>query len=278
MERVIRFGKRGKLNPRYIGPFKILAKVGALAYRLELPEQLSQVYSTFHVSKLKKCYVDEPLAIPLDEIQIDDKLNFIEESVEIMDREVKRLKQSRIPIVKVRCNSRRGPEFTWEREDQMKKKYLHLFVLSYGCLCLLYGVALHWTDFQELLLSMLTSLLLVVVDPRSGTNNRNNNWTGSNNQPRKLNRPNLVYTHCNMNSADRCTELVGYPLNFKKNTGANRGSASNNVVTRNRDQSNTFTDDQYKRLMYLISEKSGSSSIPANIAGTNCVTLVQVSI
>ncbi|GJV24488.1 retrotransposon protein, putative, ty3-gypsy subclass [Tanacetum coccineum] len=125
---VIRFGKRGKLNPRYIGPFKILAKVGTLAYRLELPEQLSRVHSTFHVSNLKKCFVDEPLAIPLDEIQIDDKLNFIEEPVEIMDREVKRLKQSRIPIVKVRWNSRRGPEFTWEREDQMKKKYPHLFV------------------------------------------------------------------------------------------------------------------------------------------------------
>ncbi|GJX08599.1 putative reverse transcriptase domain-containing protein [Tanacetum coccineum] len=125
---VIRFGKRGKLNPRYIRPFKILAKVGMLAYRLELPEQLSRVHSTFHVSNLKKCFVDEPLAIPLDEIQIDDKLNFIEEPVEIMDREVKRLKQSRIPIVKVRWNSRRGPEFTWEREDQMKKKYPHLFV------------------------------------------------------------------------------------------------------------------------------------------------------
>ncbi|GJR51347.1 putative reverse transcriptase domain-containing protein [Tanacetum coccineum] len=124
---VIRFGKRGKLNPRYIGPFKIIAKVGMLAYRLELPEQLSRVHSTFHVSNLKKCFVDEPLAIPLEEIQIDDKLNFIEEPVEIMDREVKRLKQSRIPIVKVRWNSRRGPEFTWEREDQMKKKYPHLF-------------------------------------------------------------------------------------------------------------------------------------------------------
>ncbi|GJY30192.1 hypothetical protein Tco_0413687 [Tanacetum coccineum] len=124
---VIRFGKRGKLNPRYIGPFKIIAKVGTLAYRLELPEQLSRVHSTFHVSNLKKCFVDEPLAIPLKEIQIDDKLNFIKEPVEIMDREVKRLKKSHIPIVKVRWNSRRGPEFTWEREDQMKKKYPHLF-------------------------------------------------------------------------------------------------------------------------------------------------------
>ncbi|GKB30713.1 putative reverse transcriptase domain-containing protein [Tanacetum coccineum] len=127
---VIRFGKRGKLNPRYIGPFKIIAKVGTVAYRLELPEKLSRVHSTFHVSKLKKCMADEPLAIPLDEIQVDDKLNFIEEPVEVMDREVKRLKQSRIPIVKVRWNSRRGPEFTWEREDQMQKKYPHLFTNS----------------------------------------------------------------------------------------------------------------------------------------------------
>ncbi|GJW08494.1 putative reverse transcriptase domain-containing protein [Tanacetum coccineum] len=82
---VIRFGKRGKLNPRYIGPFLILTKVGTLSYRLELPEQLSRVHSTFHVSNFKKCFVDEPLAIMLDEIQIDDKLNFIEEPIEIMD-------------------------------------------------------------------------------------------------------------------------------------------------------------------------------------------------
>nr|GEU79011.1 putative reverse transcriptase domain-containing protein [Tanacetum cinerariifolium] len=127
---VIRFGKRGKLNPRYIGPFKVLAKVGTVAYRLELSDQLSRVYSTFHVSNLKKCYADEQLAISLDEIQIDDKLNFIEEPVEIMDREVKQIKQSRIPIVKVRWNSRRGPEFTWERKDQMKKKYPHFFAKS----------------------------------------------------------------------------------------------------------------------------------------------------
>nr|GEX39613.1 hypothetical protein [Tanacetum cinerariifolium] len=109
---VIRFGKRGKLNPRYIGPFKIIAKVGIVACRLELLEKLSRVHSTFHVSNLKKCYADEPLDIPLDEIKVDDKLHFIEEPVEIIDREVKRLKQSRIPIFKVRWNSRRGPEFT----------------------------------------------------------------------------------------------------------------------------------------------------------------------
>ncbi|GJS70860.1 putative reverse transcriptase domain-containing protein [Tanacetum coccineum] len=124
---VIRFGKRRKLNPRYIGPFKVLAKVGTVAYRLELPQQLSRVHSTFHVSNLKKCLSDEPLAISLDEIHIDDKLYFVEEPVENMDREVKRLKQIHIPIIKVRWNSRRGPEFTWEREDQFRKKYLHLF-------------------------------------------------------------------------------------------------------------------------------------------------------
>nr|GEY36370.1 hypothetical protein [Tanacetum cinerariifolium] len=125
---VIRFGKREKLNPRYIGLFKVLAKVRTVAYRLELPQQLSRVHSMFHVSNLKKCLSDEPLAIPLDEIHVDDKLYFVEEPVEIMDREVKRLKQSRISFIKVRWNSRRGLEFTWEREDQFQKKYPHLFI------------------------------------------------------------------------------------------------------------------------------------------------------
>ncbi|GKD42662.1 putative reverse transcriptase domain-containing protein [Tanacetum coccineum] len=83
---------------------------------------LSKIHSTFHISNLKKCLSDESLVIPLDEIQVDDKLHFVEDPVEIIDRDVKRLKQSRIPIVKVRWNFRRGPELTWEREDQFRTK------------------------------------------------------------------------------------------------------------------------------------------------------------
>ncbi|GJY42409.1 putative reverse transcriptase domain-containing protein [Tanacetum coccineum] len=125
--RVVRFGKRGKLNPIYVGPFKVLERVRDVPYKLELPKELSRVHNTFHVSNLKKYYADEQLVVPLDGLHIDDKLHVVEELVKIMDREVKRLRQSRVPIVKVRWNSRRGPEFTWEREDQFRKKYPHLF-------------------------------------------------------------------------------------------------------------------------------------------------------
>nr|GFA06267.1 hypothetical protein [Tanacetum cinerariifolium] len=124
---VVRFGKRGKLNPRYVEPFKVLAKVGKVAYKLELPQELIRVHHTFHVSNLKKCYSDEPLVMPLEGVHIDDTLQFVEEPVEIMEREIKRLKRSQIPLVKICWNSRRGPEFTWEGEDSFKKKYPHLF-------------------------------------------------------------------------------------------------------------------------------------------------------
>ncbi|GKA48768.1 putative reverse transcriptase domain-containing protein [Tanacetum coccineum] len=106
---------------------KVLEKVGEVAYKLELPKELSRVHNTFRVSNLKKCYVDEPLAVPFDGLHFNGKHQFVEEPVKIMDREVKRLKRSRILLVKVQWNSRRGPEFTWEREDQFRKKYPHLF-------------------------------------------------------------------------------------------------------------------------------------------------------
>src|ERR671933_401633 len=109
-----------------VKPFTVIEKVGNVAYRLQLPDELSRVHNTFHVSNLKKCLADENLTIPLEDIQIDDQLHFVEEPVEVMEREIKKLKRTRIPIVKIRWNSRRGPEYTWEREDQMKQKYLHL--------------------------------------------------------------------------------------------------------------------------------------------------------
>ncbi|GKC29719.1 putative reverse transcriptase domain-containing protein [Tanacetum coccineum] len=105
----------------------ILKRVSPVAYKLELPEELRNVNNTFHVSNLKKCLSDESLVIPMKELRLDDKLNFVEEPIKIMDREVKQLRQSRIPIVKVRWISKRGPEFMWEREDEFYAKYPHLF-------------------------------------------------------------------------------------------------------------------------------------------------------
>ena len=114
------FGKKGKLAPRYVGPFENLERIGPVAYKLKLPQKLNNVHDTFHVSNLKKCLADESLIIPPREVQIDNKLHFMETPIEIMDREIKTLRKSRILIVKVRWNSKRGPEFTWEREDHMK--------------------------------------------------------------------------------------------------------------------------------------------------------------
>ncbi|GKA35630.1 putative reverse transcriptase domain-containing protein, partial [Tanacetum coccineum] len=132
---VVRFGKKGKLAPRYVGPFEIVERVGPVAYRLKLPQELSCVHDTFHVSNLKKCLAEPDVQVPLDEIEIDENLRFVEEPIEIVERDVKKLKRRRIPLVKVRWNSRQGAEYTWEHEDQFRMKYPHLFsepVLSSG--------------------------------------------------------------------------------------------------------------------------------------------------
>ncbi|GJR77383.1 putative reverse transcriptase domain-containing protein [Tanacetum coccineum] len=120
---VVCFGKKGKLAPRYVGPFEILKRIGLVAYRLRLPEELNSIHNTFHVSNLKKCLADANLHVPLNEIKVDKTLSFVEEPVEILDREIKKLKHRKIAFMKVRWNSKRGPEFTWEHEDQMRIKY-----------------------------------------------------------------------------------------------------------------------------------------------------------
>ncbi|GKF84921.1 hypothetical protein Tco_0249819, partial [Tanacetum coccineum] len=109
---VVRFGKKGKLASRFVGPFEIIEKVGPVAYRLYFLKELNGVHDTFHVSNLKKYLADPTLQVPLDEIRVDAKLNFVEEPVNFFEREFKKLKRSRIAIVKVRWNSKRGPEFT----------------------------------------------------------------------------------------------------------------------------------------------------------------------
>ncbi|GJR78006.1 hypothetical protein Tco_0090371 [Tanacetum coccineum] len=119
---VVRFGKRGKLKLRDAGPFKALARVEAFAYKLSCLKS----WAGFTI-RFMKCYSDDPLVVLIDGLHIGAKLQIVEEPVEIMDKEVKRLKQSHFTIVKVRWNSRRGPEFIWEREDRFQKKYPHLF-------------------------------------------------------------------------------------------------------------------------------------------------------
>ncbi|KAJ0482269.1 putative nucleotidyltransferase, Ribonuclease H [Helianthus annuus] len=124
---VARFGKRGKLNPRYIGPFRILERIGSVAYKLDLPAELNGVHDTFHVSNLKKSPTQDIVVIPNDEIHVDDTLHFVEEPVEVTDWKVNKTRRSSVKLVKVRWNAGHGPEFTWEREDRIKEKYPHLF-------------------------------------------------------------------------------------------------------------------------------------------------------
>ncbi|GJX05300.1 ty3-gypsy retrotransposon protein [Tanacetum coccineum] len=125
---IVRLGKKGKLAPRYVGSFEILKRTGLVDYRLRLPEELIGAHDTFHVSNLKKCLGNANLRVSLNEIKIDKTLLFVEEPVEIIGHEIKSLKHSRIPLVKVCWNSKRSPKFTWKCKDHMKSKYPQLFV------------------------------------------------------------------------------------------------------------------------------------------------------
>ena len=124
---VIRFSKRGKLGPRYIGQFRVVARVGKVAYRLDLPAELSQIHNTFHVSQLRKCLVDDTAVVPLEDIQVDGSLNYIERPVAILDRKSKDLRNKRVELVKVQWQHRKGSEWTWEPVDEMMEHYPELF-------------------------------------------------------------------------------------------------------------------------------------------------------
>ncbi|KAI3773906.1 hypothetical protein L1987_48445 [Smallanthus sonchifolius] len=124
---IIRFRKRGKLSPRFVGPFKILARVGQVAYRLDLPVELSGIHPTFHVSHLRNCLADDTAHIPYEEIEVDNSLNYVEEPIAILDRAEKRLRNKSIPLVKIQWKHRKVSEATWEKEDEMRGLYPQLF-------------------------------------------------------------------------------------------------------------------------------------------------------
>ncbi|KAI3684730.1 hypothetical protein L6452_33955 [Arctium lappa] len=124
---VVRFGKKGKLRPRYVGPFPITKRVGEVAYKLDLPADLRGVHPVFHVSNLKKCLAESDVMIPLEDIQIDERISFVEEPVAILDRKVKKLRNKEISLVKVQWQFHKGQEATWELESGMKNQYPSLF-------------------------------------------------------------------------------------------------------------------------------------------------------
>ena len=127
---MIRFQKRRKLSPRFIGPFQVLKRVGKVAYQLELPAELGKLHSTFHVSHLRKCLADESTVVLIDDIEVDECLNYVERPVAIVDRQVKRLRNKEFNQVLVKWQHRRGADMTWESKEEMLKYYPNLFVDS----------------------------------------------------------------------------------------------------------------------------------------------------
>ncbi|WMV57979.1 hypothetical protein MTR67_051364 [Solanum verrucosum] len=127
MKGVMRFGKKWKLSPRYIGPYRIAKRISNVAYELELPQELATVHSVFHISMLKKCIGDPSLIPPTESIRIKDKLCYEEIPVQILDRQVRRLRTKDLVSVKVLWGNQFVEEATWEVEEDMKKRYPHLF-------------------------------------------------------------------------------------------------------------------------------------------------------
>ncbi|WMV49704.1 hypothetical protein MTR67_043089 [Solanum verrucosum] len=130
MKGVMRFGKKGKLSPRYIGPYRISKRVGEVVYELELPQELATVHPVFHVSMLKKCMGDHSLIIPTEDIGIKDSLSYEEISVQILDCQVHKLRTKEVASVKVLWRNQFVEEATWEAEEDMKKRYPHLFEIG----------------------------------------------------------------------------------------------------------------------------------------------------
>ena len=125
---ILRFGRHGKLSPRYIGPYEVIERVGPLAYKIALPPELSQIHNMFHVSMLRRYRSDPMHVLRESEMEITEKLTYVEEPIEILGREIKKLRRKEIPMVRVKWSHHRTPrEATWEVEEHMRSKYPHLF-------------------------------------------------------------------------------------------------------------------------------------------------------
>ncbi|KAA0048614.1 pol protein [Cucumis melo var. makuwa] len=127
MKGVLRFEKKGKLSPRFVGPFEILERIGPVAYRLTLPPSFSAVHDVFHVSMLRKYVADSTHVVDFEPLQIDENLSYEEQPVEILAREVKRLRNREISLVKVLWRNHRVEKATWEREEDIRTQYPKLF-------------------------------------------------------------------------------------------------------------------------------------------------------
>ena len=134
MKGVMRFGKKGKLSPKYIGPYEILERIGTVAYRSALPPELSKVHDVFHVSQLRRYISDPSHVIPTESVEVEPNLTFEERPVQILDRQEKILRRKVVPIVKVLWRSQKYEEATWETEESMRQKYPELFD-RYETLC-----------------------------------------------------------------------------------------------------------------------------------------------